>query len=105
MRCYACDDGLPTDNNNNLDPETGRFYCSGCGQEINNLYEEMYMRSEASAEGRNEDGTPKKPESTLLDGEVETLDEEFDELFLSDYDVQTDEDFEDLNLPSENYDE
>lgn len=99
MRCYACDDGLPTDNNNNLDPETGRFYCSGCGQEISNLYEEMYMR--------NPDGTPKKPEDILLDGEVETLDEEFDEYsHLDDFDyAQSDEDLEDLNLPAENYDE
>jgi len=92
MHCFACNNNLPTNPSDNLDVKTGRMYCVCCGEEINNLYMEMYMK-------------PKKQQEDTA-GEVPILDEEFDDPdYVDVFRVPTEEDYEEFNLPPENYDE
>lgn len=84
MRCYACGCLLPTCLSVFYDQKVDRFYCYDCNESI-----EETMNPE-----------PK----TNNDGEVELLEEDFDEI--SDdllYGFNPDE--EDYNFPPENYDE
>jgi hypothetical protein len=70
------------------------MYCSRCGEEINELYMEMYMKKD-----------PKKPDNDTA-GEIEMLDEEFDNPdYVDVFRIQTENSWEDFNFPPENYDE
>lgn len=76
MHCFCCDHELPTDPSDMLDEMTGRYYCIVCGNEIQDLYREMY---------------PPDPKKDVQD-EYPTLDE-----------LPSEETWENFNIPVDDY--